>query len=422
MASFNAGGRATARVPIKLPPEPWLIAEARLAEGDAMPWDDSRSTLISLPPRQPVRVMDFTAGSSAARFVRLALDPNEGKLSAWPLDVRNGETLASDDRIAVALLSRWPDQQTADRLDAFTRSGPTLILFLQPGMESTWKDLPDPQRAAWLRILPSAPTEAALTSPAHLVPTGAEQSILSDLLTEIDLPSAQVRRMIRFDAADRSVTTLLSVAQNASQKLPLILRRSVGDGQVFTFATLPDSRFTNLATHPLFLPMLVRLALQSPQRGASLNSEIGQPVVWQDVDGKLQSLTIELPEHETFQVSATSSAEAKKFVFNQANEPGLYTWRSGNTIVGYSNVQPPAAESDLVYRTADTILAPASNVLIARSLEEIRSKMTQLAEPEPKWSLPMALVLILLCVEALLGSLSSIRRPIRTATATPALV
>ena len=41
MANFDAGGRATIRVPIKLPPEPWLLVEARFSEEDAMPWDDA---------------------------------------------------------------------------------------------------------------------------------------------------------------------------------------------------------------------------------------------------------------------------------------------------------------------------------------------------------------------------------------------
>src|SRR5439155_11950132 len=88
---------------------------------------------------------------------------------------------------------------------------------------------------------------------------------------------------------------------------------------------------------------------------------------------------------------------------------GLYSWQSGGAIVGYSNVQPPAAESELVYRPADSVIAPHDNVLVARSLDEMRQKMQQLAEPEPRWSLPMALVLVLLCVEALLGSLSGMR-------------
>jgi hypothetical protein len=149
--------------------------------------------------------------------------------------------------------------------------------------------------------------------------------------------------------------------------------------------------------------MLVRLALQSPAQRDSLNVEIGHPLSWSITGGNNQSLTIQSPAHETFQV-------APKSVFEHSNQAGLYTWQFGGAIVGYSNVQPPAAESELVYRPADSVIAPRENVLVARSLDEMRQKMQQLAEPEPRWSLPIALVLILLCIEALLGSLSGMRR------------
>jgi len=133
-----------------------------------------------------------------------------------------------------------------------------------------------------------------------------------------------------------------------------------------------------------------------------LNVEIGHPLIWSIIGGDQQPLTIQSPMHETFQVPP-------KTAFNQSNHPGLYTWQSGGAIVGYTNVQPPAAESELVYRAADTVIASHDNVLVARSLDEMRQKMQQLAEPEPRWSVPMALVLILLCLEALLGSLSGVR-------------
>ena len=39
-------------------------------------------------------------------------------------------------------------------------------------------------------------------------------------------------------------------------------------------------------------------------------------------------------------------------------------------------------------------------------------RMTQLTEPEPKWSGAVALVLILICLEALMGSTSGLWKPI----------
>ena len=404
-AMLDAGGRGTLRAALKLPAEPWLLVEARFADEDAMGWDDARSLLVHLPPRQNVRVLDFTTGSQAARFVRLALDPNEGKLASWPLVVRAGGSLGQDDRVAVVLMSKWPETAVAQQLAQLASAGQTVILLAQPGMETSWKDLPDEDRAAWLKLLPGEPTEAAFASPLHLVPPSADQSPLGDVLSGADFQTAIVRRMIRFDPANRLVETLLSVGSDASRKLSLLFRRPLGAGQVFTLATLPDARFTNLATHPIFLPMLVRLALQSPERRDSLNVEVGQSITLAPGGQVSGPVTIESPGHETFQVPAASD-DAKRFAFTQTNQIGLYTWRAGGQIIGYTNVQPPAAESELIYRPAGELAARGDNVLVVHSLDEMRQKMQQLAEPQPRWSAPMALVLILLCVEAMLGTLS----------------
>ncbi len=145
IANCDAAGRANLRVPVKLPAEPWLIVEARFTDSDAMPWDDTRTLLVHLPPREPVRIIDFTGGSQATRFVTLALDPNEGKLAAWPLEVRSGGTISADDRVAVALLSHWPEQNVADAACAIRicRANSRSLCPTQPG-----NDMEDPSRSA----------------------------------------------------------------------------------------------------------------------------------------------------------------------------------------------------------------------------------------------------------------------------------
>ncbi len=127
------------------------------------------------------------------------------------------------------------------------------------------------------------------------------------------------------------------------------------------------------------------------------------------IDNKPAMITVESPAHATFEVRPARDGDSGRFIFDKTDSPGLYTWRSAGAVIGYSNVQPPSSESELLYRAADSVFAPADNVIAARSLDEMRQKMAKFAEPEPKWSVPMALVLILLCVEALLGSLSGIR-------------
>ena len=42
--------------------------------------------------------------------------------------------------------------------------------------------------------------------------------------------------------------------------------------------------------------------------------------------------------------------------------------------------------------------------LIARSMQDLDTKITQVSQPQPRWSMPLAIVLVLLCAEGLLSN------------------
>src|SRR5690606_23776538 len=122
----------------------------------------------------------------------------------------------------------------------------------------------------------------------------------------------------------------------------------------------------------------------------------------------VQQLDIESPRRQITRVNLDQAGEAPAFVFPHTTEPGTYTWRRADRpdVVAIAQVQLPAVEADLTYRPADTVLAPADNVLIATSLTDLRSRITEISEPSPRWSWAIALVLFLLCLEALMASVS----------------
>ena len=72
--------------------------------------------------------------------------------------------------------------------------------------------------------------------------------------------------------------------------------------------------------------------------------------------------------------------------------------------IAIANVNYPSTESDLIYRPAPTIVAPGPNTLIVHSFADLQATMAKLNEPAPRWTLPLALVLVLLALEALLAS------------------
>jgi hypothetical protein len=412
MASLDNGGRVELRFPIKLPNQRFVALKAALSGDDDLPWDDSRTLLVEIPPRQPTRLLTPT-DSPAMRAVHLALDPSQGTLDSWPLIVRTGG-LAGDDRAAVAVLTQWPSEAEATELAALARAGGNVVLFLSPGMEQTWTALSDSQKMTLADLLPSAPVAGAYGG--NVIVTAGHDPLLDGLTDDQGIfPPGHVRRLVPF-TADRSITTLLGVTSEADTTNPqgLLFRKALGNGSVFTMATLPDPLDSNLATNPAFLPLLVRMCLPSTAGSAGTNVELGQPVVFDAPSGGDRSLNLETPSGGSYAIAGIDIDGGRRFTFAQGSEPGFYIWRGSKSTdpVAVVNVQLPASESELIYRPADTVMPHSDNVVIARSMADLRSRMTQLTEPVPRWSGAVALVLILICLEALMGSTTGLWKPV----------
>jgi hypothetical protein len=412
MASLDNGGRIELRFPIKLPNERFVGIKVQLSGDDDLPWDDTRTELVEIPPRQLTRLIT-PADSPAVRAVHLALDPNQGALDSWPLNVRTGD-LSSDDRAAVAVLTRWPTDSEIRQFTDLAQSGGNVVVFLSPGLAQAWPALSQSQQDALANLLPSVPFAAS--TGGNIVMTAVHDPLLSGLTDDQGaFPPAHIHRLLGFNS-DRSAVPILGVANDPTTAPPqgLLFRKPLGKGLVYCLATLPDALDSNLATNPAFLPLLVRMCLPATANAASSNIELGQPVTASVPLSADRSLNLETPTGGSYAITGTDSAGARHFLFSRATDLGFYIWRSakGTDPLAVVNVQLPASESELTFRPADTVMPHSDNVVIARSMADLRSKMTQLTEPEPRWSGAVALVLILICLEALMGSTSGLWKPI----------
>ncbi len=416
---FDSTGRAQLHRPIELPAHRWLLLTATLQADDASAWDNHRSQLIEVPPRQKATVLvDPSTARSAARFVQLALDPSEGRQSQWPIEVQLAAAPTGKEDILVALWHRWPDQQEADRLHNFARSGGTIILFLQPGLEASWNQLNDATRSSIAPLLPGLP--ALADNRTYTVTPGTrDDPLVTETATDAEqLSLLSVRRFVPLITNHPSVTPLLRLTPTRggdSNPPPLLACRTVGAGRIFTWSTLPDPRFTNLPLHPIYLQLMVLTSLPPRDQAAIQNVEIGQPLRLpaRRVPG-VQELDLENPRRQITRIRLDESGDAPAFTFPHTTEPGTYTWRRADRpdVIAVFQVHLPAAEAELTYRPADSILPPADNVLIVTSLPELRSRITEISEPSPRWSWAIALVLFLMCLEALMGSVSRLWNPI----------
>jgi hypothetical protein len=408
MANFDASSRAVARFPLKLPARQWVTISGVLTADDAMMWDNQRSQLVEIPPKRAVVILSDGGASMAMRFVRLALDPEEGKRGDWPLNVSSTARLSGREDVAVAVLSRWPEEGEAAGLRDLARSGRNVVLFLQPGLEDSWQGLSAGTKAALLELLPSAPGKERAELRRAAVADARDPLVEGISDEKFQWSAITVQQMAPFSAEGDASVVLNAVAVDplpGSRPMGLLFRKTVGAGVCYTIATLPESGFTNFATHPTFLPLMVRMALASPNQSKRLNVELGERLV---VDGSRfgaeEVVQIQTPGNEQYRVKATETGEGREFIFSQALEPGVYTWRKINdeAAVALTNVQLPAEESDLNYRPAATVAT--GETVVARSIGELQGKLEKLNEPEPRWSMPIAIVLLLLCLEMVLGS------------------
>jgi hypothetical protein len=423
MATFDTAGRTTVRAPLLkgLPSERHLLLTAELPEDD-LTWDNSRSQLVELPPRQSVTFVDAPTQPTASKIIRLALDPSQGGRPDWPLDVKSSADLTGREQAAVILLTDWPDEARATRLRDFARAGGTLVLLLQPGLEQSWSKLPDRQRNAIAELLPAAPAQFGGSAVGFFRPVAPARP--DPIIEDIADPAAHlekiaVRRFVPFvAAADPAVTTLLYLSprdgDSRTQPFGLYYRRRLGLGSVFTFATLPNSRYLSPAAPPALPILLIKSCLPSSEQRDVQNIEIGQPLILAGSRfASYSELEIQDPAGQRTRVKPSPDAAGPKFIFSQTAEPGLYYCRqpADAATLAIANVQLPAAESDLIYRRADSVVAPGPNCLVVHNYADLQTSMAKLNEPEPRWSWPIAIVMVLFCFEALLGSLSQLWKP-----------
>lgn len=418
-ATFGSSGRAQIHIPLPegLPFERWVVLTAQIPKDDDLMWDNSRSQLVELPPKQEVTFIDAPTQPEASRFIDLALDPYQDPARPWPLRVKTQKDLTGQEQVVVYPITRWPSQEQLGRIVSFVKAGNTAVILLQPGLEQSFNGLSAEQKSLLGGILPSTPVaslagggSAGVGLFRPVTPSKADP-ILDDVADpSMHLEQCTIRRFVPFSPpTEPGVSTLVYLspkdADSRVGSFGLYYRRAVGAGVVYTFATLPDRRYVNPPTHPFFPIQLIKSCLPSAGSGQAQNVEIGQPLVL--AGGRLagvEEMEIQAPGDVRYRVKK----EDGLFTFKGTSEAGLYLWRKPgqDEVLAAANVQLPSAESDLIYRGAQTVVPAGENVVVVHSYSELVSHLAQLERPQPEWTVPLAIVLVLMCMEAMLGSLA----------------
>jgi SAM-dependent methyltransferase len=327
--------------------------EVRLP-GDRYPADDRRRIGVDVLPPVDVLVVDGEPGASLAQsetfFLREALRP-ERLSAAAPVRVvpagSEAPAVPIDAPEAVVVLAnvRAPSEASARVLARHVSAGGSLLVFWGAGCDAE----------AWQRtlggILPAPVTGTELADPGRpwridRVDFGAPPLAPFAPPAGGTFATAAFTLRARLGAPSPAARVLASFADGA----PWLVEQQIGRGRVLFAASTADLEGNDLATRPVFMPLVQRLTLWLAGRlGAAEDAEL---VVGDDLrlagPAALagSKATLVAPGGAASEIEYRADAAGSVAVAPALDEPGIYRWsRAGAG--GAVGVNVPAAESDL---------------------------------------------------------------------------
>jgi hypothetical protein len=308
-----------------------------------------RATVISAQ-QHPGRFLQLAAGASARppSSISRLVNPAEAAATAW------------DDNSLIVWQSPLPQGETADRIRKFVAEGGVAIFF-PPGVSDgnqfnglSWGELQSAGQENTFRI----------------ARWDQGQGPLSRSDEGLSLPVSRVEFSMR-----QNIVGPKSVLAGFTDGAPFLARQSIGRGEIYFCASLPDPAWSSLDEGPVLVPMLQRLLMSGSRR--------------------LQQATMmvcgELGMAEQARNWTSLDSNTPKDIRLHA---GVY--QSGERLVA---VNRPAAEDDPELLDADEAGELFAGVAV-QTLQERQSRTGQLQGEI--WRVILFVMLLFLIVEGLL--------------------
>jgi Aerotolerance regulator N-terminal/von Willebrand factor type A domain len=293
--SFKAAGKHSYSVQIK-----------PTAEVDAISGDNVTTGVISV--REPIRVVIVDPASansldSSGKLLQLALSPDSTAsgfqvqlLSRMPPseDLKNCEVL-------VAVGSGFDDEMSRRIVDFVSRGG-GLLHLPDDGMD--WNRV----NRLWFEQIRLLPARYAERKTNASEPPKLKQLFFQDQSLSIfnspehgDLTSVQAQQWHRLDkdtdaATSGSSTGLLQLAD--SDNTLVLAKRSMGKGTALQWGFTPSSKWSNLSTKSVFVPLVQRLVFELAGEETQLPHQL------------LTGYSLSLSESQMKQAVSSSSSDA----------------------------------------------------------------------------------------------------------------
>ena len=426
-------GESVARATVSFPTFPinapgYHVGHVAINEPDDLPLDNVRHFCLDIADRVGT-VLVREGGQLGGPFdpamvLQLALDPFEGAAAPWSLEL---QTLRPDQlgrdvlaKAQAALLTDVPrfTAAQADELERFVRRGGTAVFFLGPAVEAQNYNEQFVERFAEAGgLLPGRigkPIgQVAQTADAIRAVKDLTHPYLAGLYeTTPDYPEVLVQRYFRLATGVGGVEKILSTPSGD----PLLAAKNYGAGRVVLWATTASPEWNDLATDTLLLSITARICLAAGEQlgrdhtytqGAAVTIRPRAPV------GANAAINVSGPEGAPEILSLAVGEGGPAATFTKTDKPGVYEWQlagadatAGEGAKGSFVTNPDGVESDLVRMDPAALTAQLqpAEVFVGQSLTEVHAAAAKAATGDPLWDRLLAVVILLLVVEAVVAN------------------
>lgn len=432
-----------------------VSGEVYIEQPDDLPMDNVRRFALAIGGRVNVLVVrgpragDEPWWADSGGRILVALQPFADRNIPWPIVPRiveaeaftPAELAASLDVAFFSDVPAFTNEQTAAIRD-FVRKGGTAVFFLGPNIvEADYNDRlaagPEPLLPARLA---GAVGEIGVTAAAQRVDwLDMEHPYFARLWASLGdylSPSLQVQRLFRLEGLPKTAAVLARLKDGS----PVLLAQPLGAGRSVLCTTTSSPRWSNLSSHPLFLPLVNRLCLlarQDPWRDATytVGSQVRLrvPAVADESAPAEIDLRVTLPPvgdeptQNPASVRAVKTPEGYIATFADMHQPGLYRWQAvGHDAAGVFAVNPQGAESQLESMSPSEFVQAMKSrgiehVYVAPTVAEANALAAAAAEGRNWWDVLVAFAIVLLVVESVIANRKRMQQDIVPAHLNPSI-
>jgi hypothetical protein len=315
-------------------PEGGVVTVTGRLDPDALPEDDERSLVLSVPRELKALIVNGAPATQKYRdeafFTEAALSATGSPVRAVVRDADAAwrEPLSSYD-VVLLLNVEAPGPETARALGAFVEAGGGLFVSMGDRVD------PDAWNASMAQVLPRRlrvvktavePSEAdAATRAARLSQVALNHPVLAPFTGRAreGLLSTRFYRYVLFEGEAQGVET--EVLATMDDGAPVLLAARRGKGRLVVYASTVDRDWSDLPIRTSFLPLMQRTAAWltgTLDEREEVRARVGQAVTLTPEPGQAPATA---RAHSGVEVPLVPSTEAATVTSAPLPEPGPYT-------------------------------------------------------------------------------------------------